>query len=152
MEKTKKYASLAIRFFALVIDFGLFCLLFFPTTRLIKGRWIMSAQDHRWFNGLFITDPLCILFLFIMLFYFILLEGYWGFTIGKFIVGIRVENLDGEKPGMKSSLIRNLSRMIDGLPAFNIAGIIAIVRSPENARIGDKLAKTRVVNSERRRN
>jgi len=25
--------------------------------------WVMSAGDHRWVNGLFITDPLCLIFL-----------------------------------------------------------------------------------------
>jgi len=36
----------------------------------------MSASNHRWVNGLFITDPLCLIFLALMVLHFVLLEGW----------------------------------------------------------------------------
>ena len=57
------YAGLWPRFLALFIDFLLFCALFFPVTRLVKGVWLMSPADHKWNYGYIITDPLCIAFL-----------------------------------------------------------------------------------------
>jgi hypothetical protein len=64
-----RYAGLGIRFAALVIDTLLFGAVFFPVTRLVKGVWLMSAGDHRWSVGLFITDPLCLAFLAVMVAY-----------------------------------------------------------------------------------
>ncbi len=42
---------------------------------------------------------------------------------------------------------RNLLRMLDGLPAFNIIGVVLILLSPEKARFGDRWAGTRGVHA-----
>jgi len=75
MKETTRFAGLWPRFLALLVDFVLFCAVFIPATRFVKGIWIMSATDHRWNYGLFITDPLCIAFLVVMVLYFVFLEG-----------------------------------------------------------------------------
>lgn len=140
-----RYAGLAVRFSALAVDFLLFCAVFFPVTRLVKGVWLMGAGDHRWSHGWVLFDPMCAVFLAIMVLYFICLEGLVGATLGKWILGIRVVRLDRGKPGFARSLGRNLLRLVDGLPAFNIVGVVLILRSPERARFGDRWAGTRVV-------
>jgi uncharacterized RDD family membrane protein YckC len=144
-KESTRFAGLVPRFLALMIDSMVFCAVFFPVTRLLKGAWIMSATDHRWNYGLFITDPLCIAFLVIMILYFVLLEGLLGATIGKWAIGLRVERVGGGKPGLVKGLLRNILRIVDGLPAFNILGIVLIVRSEEKARFGDRIAGTRVI-------
>ena len=138
------FAGLWPRFLALVVDILLFCVVFFPLTRLVKGVWIMSAGSHRWSYGLFVTDPLCIGFLAVILAYFGILEGLIGVTIGKKLLGLRVERVGGGKPGLAKGLLRNVLRIIDGLPLFSILGIVLILTSPERARFGDRIAGTRV--------
>ena len=91
MKNNTRFAGLWLRFLALTIDFLLFSAFFFPVTRLIKGVWLLSTTDHYWNYGLFITDPLCIAFLFIMFFYFVFCEGLIGITLGKWVAGLRVE-------------------------------------------------------------
>jgi uncharacterized RDD family membrane protein YckC len=145
MENDRRYAGLWPRFWALGVDVLLFCAVFFPVTRLTKGVWLMAASDHRWAYGLFITDPLCIAFLAIMALYFWLLEGLAGATLGKWALGLRVIAGDGGRPGLRASLVRNALRIVDGLPACSILGIVLIARSPERARCGDRVAGTRVV-------
>jgi uncharacterized RDD family membrane protein YckC len=145
MRENTRFAGLWPRFLALLCDFLLFCAVFFPVTRLVKGVWIMSAADHRWSHGLFVTDPLCIAFLAIMFLYLVILEGLTGVTLGKWIVGIRVERVDGGKPGLLRGLLRNVLRIVDGLPALCILGIVLISTSAEKARFGDRIAKTRVI-------
>jgi uncharacterized RDD family membrane protein YckC len=145
MREIARFAGLWPRFLALLCDFLLFCAVFFPITRLIKGVWIVNAADHRWKHGLFITDPLCIAFLVIMILYFVFLEGLIGGTLGKWIVGLRVEQVGGGKPGLIKGLLRNLLRIVDGLPAFNILGIVLILTSAEKVRFGDRIADTRVI-------
>ena len=145
MNDTIKYAGLGRRFLALLIDWLLFCAVFFPVTRIVKGVWLMMPNDHNWVNGWFIFDPLCLVFLIIMALYIILLEGLLGATLGKWIVGVRVIGTDGHLPGVWKSAARNFLRMIDSLPAFNILGVILILRSPERTRFGDRVAGTRVI-------
>jgi len=146
-QKSNCYGGLWRRFLALTLDVLFFCALFFPATKLAKGVWLMSPSDHRWVSGLFITDPLCVVFLIFMFSYFALLEGLAGMTLGKWAMGLRVVAVgDGRRPGLKKGLLRNLLRLVDGLPAFNIVGVVLILRSGERARFGDRYAGTRVLN------
>ncbi len=145
MKDNTHFAGLWPRFLALFIDFLLFCAVFFPITRLVKGTWLMSATDHRWNYGLFITDPLCIVFLVVIFLYFVFLEGLIGFTFGKWIAGLRVVRVGEGKPGLIKGFLRNVLRIIDGLPALNILGILLILTSKERARCGDRIAGTRVI-------
>jgi uncharacterized RDD family membrane protein YckC len=147
--KELTYASLGSRFLALLIDGLLLSAVFFPTTKIAKGVWIMAPSDHLWSVGWFMTDPLCMIFLLVIFVYFILLEGLFGYTIGKRLLELRVVTTGGEDPGLIRALLRNLLRIVDSLPAFNILGVILIIRSPEKARVGDLLAGTRVVKIDR---
>ena len=101
----------------------------------------MSYEDHYW--G--ILDPICLVFLFIILAYLILMEAYVGWTIGKRILGMRVVDGSGKKIGLSKSIIRNILRLVDGLPAFNVLGIVLIAISKREQRFGDRIAKTYVV-------
>ena len=82
-----------------------------------------------------------------MFLYFALFEGLIGATLGKWIVGLRVEQAGKGKPGLIKGFLRNSLRIVDGLPAFSILGIILILASPERARFGDRVAGTRVIHS-----
>ncbi len=103
----------------------------------------MGPQEHLW--G--IRDPICIVFLFIIFTYFILMEAYVGWTMAKRVLGMKVIDDAGNKIGILKSLIRNLLRLIDGLPALNVLGIILIIDSPRGQRFGDRIAKIYVVRS-----
>jgi len=140
-----QYAGLSRRFWALVLDFAVLSLIFFPVTRLVKGVWLMSRTDHLWGYGWLVTDPLCVIFLAAILAYFVLLEGLAGATIGKRLVNIRVISKDGGRPGIRRAAVRNLLRVVDALPALNILGVALILASPEKARLGDRVAGTRVI-------
>lgn len=130
-----------IRGLAFLLDFAILSAFFFPATYLYSGKWVMSYEDHLW--G--ILDPICLVFLFIIFAYFILMEAYAGWTFGKRALRMRVVDHGGNKIGLAKSAIRNLLRLIDGLPAFNILGIVLIARSPKGQRFGDRIAKTYVV-------
>jgi len=144
MNKEFSYAGLWKRFLALLVDFLLFCVFFFPVTRLVKGVWLMTPNDHNWVRGWFISDPICLIFLVIMVLYMVLLESF-GLTLGKWLVGLRVVGTDGSRPGLWKSLLRNALRVVDSLPSLNLLGAILIIRSAQHARFGDRIAGTRVV-------
>ena len=105
----------------------------------------MSNQEHQWSYGWFITDPLCISFLIVIILYFIILEGTIGATIGKKVLGMQIITNDGSKIGLWQAVVRNFLRIVDAFPAFNILGVVLIIKSPENARFGDRIAGTRVI-------
>ena len=61
------------------------------------------------------------------------------------MLGMKVVNAAGNKIGLSKSLVRNLLRLVDGLPALSILGIVLVTCSPKNQRFGDYVAKTFVV-------
>lgn len=110
----------------------------------------MTPNDHSWVAGWFVTDPLCLIFLLVMLAYFTILEGLLGATFGKWITGLRVIHQDGGIPGLDRALVRNILRIVDGLPALCILGVVLIVTLPERTRFGDLVARTRVIRKSRK--
>ena len=124
-----------------LLDFLFLSIFFFPATYFYSGKCIMGPEEHLW--G--ISDPICLSFLFIIFAYFILMEAYVGWTVGKRILGMRVVGKKGNKIGLSRSIIRNVLRLVDGLPALNILGIILIITSPGGQRFGDRIARTYVV-------
>lgn len=83
----------------------------------------------------------------------VLLVGYYllfeslngGRTPGKAAFGIRVISVDGSPLGFGAVTIRNLVRLVDFLPGFYAVGLIAIVSSKRNQRLGDLAAGTVVI-------
>ncbi|MFC2013848.1 RDD family protein [Chloroflexota bacterium] len=124
-----------------LLDFVFLSIFFFPATYFYSGKWVMGPEEHLW--G--ISDPICLVFLFIIFAYFIIMEAYVGWTIGKKILGMRVVDDAGSKIGLSKSAIRNLLRFVDGLPVFSILGIILIAFSARGQRFGDRVAKTYVI-------
>jgi uncharacterized RDD family membrane protein YckC len=145
IESNSTYAGVWPRFTALVADIVLMSCVFFPVTRIVKGTWLMSTSNHEWVRGRFVSDPLCLSFLVVMFLYFVLLEGLGGATVGKRLMRLRVVDVNGGRAGLVRSLIRNVLRVVDGLPTMGLVGAILIVVTPERTRVGDLVAGTRVV-------
>jgi uncharacterized RDD family membrane protein YckC len=77
--------------------------------------------------------------------YYILMEGYLGQTVGKMLLGIKVvREGSGAVPGIKTSAIRTVMRIIDGL-LFYLVAFISVLASDKNQRLGDMVAHTLVV-------
>jgi uncharacterized RDD family membrane protein YckC len=82
----------------------------------------MGPSQHLW--GIF--DPICGVFLSVIFAYLIVMEAYVGWTVGKRLLGMKVVDSSGNRIGLGKSIIRNLLRMVDGLPVFNILGVILL--------------------------
>jgi uncharacterized RDD family membrane protein YckC len=81
--------------------------------------------------------------------YFAVLEGYKGATVGKIVMKIKVVREDGSPCGIGPAIIRNILRIVDGLPFLYIVGMILISRSSKKQRLGDSVAKTVIVKASR---
>jgi uncharacterized RDD family membrane protein YckC len=78
--------------------------------------------------------------------YFAIFEAIWnGQTPGKRSVGIRVIKDSGRPITPAESVARNLLRIVDQLPTLYATGIVSILLSKQNKRLGDFVAGTIVV-------
>lgn len=68
-----------------------------------------------------------------------------GHTPGKRMAGIRIVTTDGFTPGVGALLIRNVLRLLDGLPMFYMVGFVVTLVTRQAVRIGDLAAGTMLV-------
>jgi uncharacterized RDD family membrane protein YckC len=68
-----------------------------------------------------------------------------GSTPGKRMAGVRIVTRDGGVPGAGALLVRNVFRLVDSLPMFYGLGLVTVVLSRDNLRIGDMAAGTLLV-------
>ena len=68
-----------------------------------------------------------------------------GRTPGKRLNGLRVVRSDGSPVGFLTSAVRNVLRLIDILPTLYVVGIVSILATARNQRLGDLAAGTLVV-------
>lgn len=72
-----------------------------------------------------------------------------GRTPGKSLSGLRVVRSSGRPVDLSASMIRNLLRLVDGLPLFYLPTIVSIVATAPNQRPGDVAADTVVIRDRR---
>jgi uncharacterized RDD family membrane protein YckC len=78
--------------------------------------------------------------------YFVYMEGTYGQTLGKRLVGIVVVKEDGSPLDMRSAAIRNVARIVDAFPTLYLVGFAAMYLVGEDRqRVGDLVADTVVV-------
>jgi uncharacterized RDD family membrane protein YckC len=73
-----------------------------------------------------------------------------GQTPGKRWTGLRVLRDDGRPVDLLSSAIRNVVRLVDGLPLSYLPAMVSILLTKRNQRLGDLAASTIVVREPRK--
>lgn len=78
--------------------------------------------------------------------YFAFFEAIWnGQTPGKRAIRLRVINESGRPITPAEAVGRNLLRIVDQLPGFYAVGIVSVLLSSQNKRLGDYVAGSIVV-------
>jgi uncharacterized RDD family membrane protein YckC len=137
-------AGIGSRFLALALDTViqgiLYILIFLVMFFLATSIHARSGLSPTW------ASAIVVLFLFCIYWgYFAGFEILWhGQTPGKRVAGIRVVKDSGRPITAIEGIGRNLMRAIDGL-FFYLVGVIVIVISRQNKRLGDYVAGTIVV-------
>ncbi len=138
---TMQYQGVGIRFVAILIDTiviaivtGIVTALLNPSVSVIIAPNLLA----------FVVGAASA---FITFFYFVLMEGAYGQTIGKMIVQIQVVQVTGTKISYGDAVVRTILRIIDAIPYFipYLLGAILIWTSDEKQRLGDRVARTVVV-------
>jgi uncharacterized RDD family membrane protein YckC len=71
-----------------------------------------------------------------------------GNTPGKIKAGIACVDQDGNTPTSGAIVLRNIMRLIDSLPFMYTVGLIAMILTKQQVRIGDMVAGTRMIVNE----
>jgi uncharacterized RDD family membrane protein YckC len=81
--------------------------------------------------------------------YFATFEILWqGQTPGKRMIGLRVIGADGRPITAYQALLRNLLRLVDQLPGLYGIGIVSVLLTARNQRLGDLAAGTVVIHEQ----
>ncbi|PZE19802.1 RDD family protein [Paenibacillus xerothermodurans] len=126
-----------LRWAATIIDFLLF--LFFSGALLISHYWSAGNAVYTSVTFLLLSVGVAV--------YYLVLEGLTGYTVGKFIMRIRVVNATGNPPGVFKALIRSSFHLFEVNPFF-LGGLpagLCVLLSEKKQRVGDMLAETYVV-------
>ena len=80
----------------------------------------------------------------IIFIYFVIFEGYFGYTPGKWIFDLKVLKADGRKDQLQDALIRNIPKLFI-LAIMVDALILMIFSGKDRQRLFDKIAGTIVI-------
>ena len=102
------------------------------------------------FDGGFVVAALVVALFLVQFAYDVLFETLAsGRTPGKRWTGLRVVKAGGAPVGFVASALRNLLRIVDALPGFYLVGILSVLFTRNNQRLGDLAAGTIVVRERR---
>ena len=78
--------------------------------------------------------------------YHLVLEVLWnGYTVGKWVMGIRVVKMDGSRPGILAYLLRWFFRVFEITFTSGGLALVTILINGKGQRLGDIAAKTTVI-------
>lgn len=139
MKEIKTIPNLKKRFLSALIDYSIVFGFFHAYVRTFGIETVDGSYEVTGFPALI---PVVFWFL-----YIVLLEVFYGATIGNSIVGLKLVSLTNQNGELSfsQSIKRHLLDPIDMFP-FGLIGIITISNTEKNQRLGDLWAKTVVIN------
>ncbi len=158
-----KRAGFWPRLAAFIVDSVLLCALVFilmvpfMAFMLLTGMPMEDTANEAWFYALspamkllFLGTVFTVLpaFLVVIFGYYFVIEGRFGRTPGKALLGLRVLKTDGTKIGYKEAILRNLSKYNNVLIVIDVL-IMLIFFNKEKQRCFDRIANTMVVHTRR---
>jgi uncharacterized RDD family membrane protein YckC len=127
------------RIVATILDGIVLGLLYRASTGIFGGHYDSGLDFTR------LTSKAGLGWLVVTLLYYVLLEGLFGRTVGKFVTGIRViDGKTGRAPGIFMALNRTLLRIIDSFGGY-LLGWIVVILNDRRRRLGDMAADTLVI-------
>jgi uncharacterized RDD family membrane protein YckC len=146
-------AGIGSRFLALALDTVIQGVLYVAGIFAIIGTARYARSLPAWFAWLpeSWAPALLVIFLFCIYWgYFAFFEIIWkGQTPGKRVAKIRVIKNSGRPVNVYEIIGRNLLRGVDWLPGMYIVGLVSMMISRQNQRLGDHLVGSVVVHDKR---
>jgi uncharacterized RDD family membrane protein YckC len=136
-------AGVGSRFLALAVDMLLQLTIGALVIGAVSGVWslLQPRGSGAWFLAVLVITAFLLFYG-----YFAGFEAFWhGQTPGKRLVGLRVLSVTGRPARVDEAILRNLVRVVDQLPGVYAIGIVTMLVSSRNQRLGDLAAGTVVV-------
>ncbi len=131
-----EYVGVGLRAVATIIDTVLL---------MVVGYIIAMGTGGATTEGFNLVGAPAFLWFLIAFGYYIFMEGQFGATIGKKLIGLKVVKIDGGAPlDWQAAIVRNVLRLVDGF-LFYLIGAIIVWSSKNKQRLGDMVAHTVVV-------
>lgn len=139
-------AGMGSRAAAMMID-SVILFLVNLTVFIVFGLAVFGKDSEFFLETENMAMAIVILIVFVLNFgYFLLQEAFWsGQTIGKRLMGLRVMRDNGQPITFLGAAIRNIFRIVDGLPMGYFLGAVISFFHPQDKRLGDLVAGTIVV-------
>jgi len=137
-----RFARLGDRFLAFVLDLVFLCGPFAALDAWIFTRWGKVEGMELQLSVLSVLAAIGVNATLLFLYGWIL-EGAWGITLGKVLVGIRVVGA-ARRTSFSACAVRNALRVVDGL-GFYLFGALVAACSAVRQRVGDIYAGTAVI-------
>ncbi len=138
-------AGIGSRFLAQMID-TLVLLAIYVAVGIVGGALLYAGRNTLAGAEAWVLAAMILAFFAVTQGYFVGFEMRWnGQTPGKRRVHLRVITDSGRPISVYESLARNMLRVVDSLPAFYAIGVLTILISRRNKRLGDLVAGTVVV-------
>ncbi len=135
-------APLALRFRASVVDAAVlgiaFALFLSAAEMIVQGGFFPSAETI-----LALIVPYSLIFFLLCFGYFTLFHALTGQTVGKMLLGLRVETLEGNPILFSQAFLRAVGGVLCLIPLG--LGFLHILSASEGRGLNDRLAGTRVV-------
>lgn len=97
-----------------------------------------DSGDYMWVMYVIVLLPVML--------YHLTMEILWnGYTVGKWLIGIRVVMLDGTRPSVSNYLIRWLIRLFEITLTSGVVAFFTLLLNQKGQRLGDIAAKTCVI-------
>ncbi len=137
-------ATVGDRILAYIVDvfvLGVYWLFIFTLSWMASsgntGGEPVSDEDF-WIMMIIIILPVML--------YHLVMEIVWnGYTVGKWLIGIRVVKVDGTRPGIIEYLIRWMLRLFEVTMTQGGLALLTILINGKGQRLGDIAAKTCVI-------
>lgn len=143
-EPAMHYASLGRRFAAHLFDGLIVLVAYIVIGSIVAAQTGNMTSDGFEMEGGPAFVAMALTFLVALAYFAVFESSRSGRTLGKRLLGIRVTTLDGGQASFGQAVTRNLLRLIDGLILY-LPGIVLILMSDRNQRLGDRIAETVVV-------
>jgi uncharacterized RDD family membrane protein YckC len=132
-----KYPYTSRRIGATLVDYPIIFFLTWAYIYLTGDR----LDDGRYqVTGLAALMPMAFWFI-----YFVIAERYWHGTFGHQLFKLKVVSMDGNDLHFGQVLVRRIFDVMDIVWCFGLVAFILVRSTSNNQRLGDQLAKTRVV-------
>jgi uncharacterized RDD family membrane protein YckC len=140
----KRIAAALIDVAVLAIIFGVMAWLFGDHETVRTTTTGPGVNRHNTTAQLNLTGLASLVYLGIVVVYYFGFEAALKATPGKLALGLRVVSLNAEPLSLGRMALRNVLRIVDGLPFLYLVGLAVIAGSKHHQRVGDMAAATTV--------